>query len=275
MTIRHTLLLTLLAASPVSHAVENTDFAMNSSWLSLSVSRFTLDDAAAAGEFVEAEAVSLNVDFEAVFANQLSAKAGLGLLTYDDNAEFSQYTEDVFGDVDSSSSEATAIPVYVAGGYTQHSTGAWPIYWSAQGGYLYNFASERSIPNCSDCESQDIDIGGGPFVSFAGGFILSDRWKVGVYIDRFLSGDMDSSMGLRISLGSFATQPSGYTPPAQSSVITPVTVPAVAAPAPQPAPAPKPAATALPAPEPAPAPREQTPADKPGGNLWSPNALDM
>jgi hypothetical protein len=256
-------------------ADDSTGSAMQSRW-TLGYSTIGLDKKAADKAFVGDNASQINLEFETSFSNQWVARAGLALLSYDDKAGFSQDTEDVFGDVDSSDSEASSIPVYASAGYGHYSTGQWPIYLSLQGGYLYNAFSERAIPNCSNCASEDIDIAGGVFASAAGGLIVNDHWTVGLQVDRFLTGDMATVVGLRVSWGPVP----GAAAPVSASYQDQTPAPyAGSTAAPYGSPSITPHAEPIPAPAPAPSvsPRlqEEAPEDKPGGNLWSPNSLEM
>jgi hypothetical protein len=60
--------------------------------------------------------------------------------------------------------------------------------------------SERTISNCSNCYSEDIDIDGGPYAGAALG-LGSDRVGVTFRYNQYLEGDdgIESTLGLSVS----------------------------------------------------------------------------
>lgn len=173
-------------------------------WIfNVNAENLSIDDEVAALQGIEPDAFSINVEAEYFLNDNLSTVIGLGFLGYDDNEEFSQLTEDAFGDVDNSSSSASALPLVMDMGYTRFYNGSVPAYVTLRGGLTYMFASERAIENCSDCSSQDIDVDGGMFVQAGAGINLGRSFTLGLYYKNYFSGDIEDAVGLRLSIGRF------------------------------------------------------------------------
>lgn len=68
-----------------------------------------------------------------------------------------------------------------------------------QGGVSGVFGSERSIGNCSNCFSEDIDISGGLFAKAGLVKNVSKSIALGFQLTQYLSGDIDNSLGLVLS----------------------------------------------------------------------------
>ncbi len=176
-------------------------------WIfNVNVESLSIDEEVAALEGVEPDAFAINIEAEYFFNDNLSTVIGLGYLGYDDNEEFTQLTEDAFGDVDNSSSTASALPLVMDVGYTRFYAGKVPTYVSLRGGLTHMFASERSIENCSDCSSQDINVDGGMFVQAAAGINLGRSFNLGIFYKNYLSGDLEDAIGLKLSFGHFRSR---------------------------------------------------------------------
>jgi hypothetical protein len=120
-------------------------------------------------------------------------------MIYDDEDSFSQTVIDVNdGDISTESSDADAVLLNAATGY------AWKFGEEAktavrlQGGFAIVTSSERSIANCSNCSTEDIDIGGGIFVRAT--LLQSfESWSMGVFVQQYLNGDINNAFGISIS----------------------------------------------------------------------------
>lgn len=129
---------------------------------------------------------------------------GMDIVVYDDNEEFSQTVigDGLFndGDVSVESSSATGVLVSVATGYEWRFTASNEVALQWQVGYSHMFASDRSIDNCNDCFSEDIDVDGGVFTAVS--LMKSNKdFDLGLLVQQYLSGDgLDNSIGLRFSL---------------------------------------------------------------------------
>lgn len=131
--------------------------------------------------------------------------AAIDIIVYDDNEEFRQLVEGdgIFNDGDRSieSSDASAGLFSVATGYQWYLGEDSKTVTRAQVGFTAVFASERSISNCSDCFSEDIDVDGGAFIKGSVERELG-AFAVGVYFQQYLGGDgLSNSLGINISTG--------------------------------------------------------------------------
>jgi len=118
-----------------------------------------IDDASASRELIDSEAYVFGGFADYVMESWMIS-LGLDFISYDDNAEFTQRTEDFFGDEDDSTSDANGFVIFAAVGPK------WQFgdtLLTVQGGYGHMFASERSISYCDNCYSEDIDIEAGLF----------------------------------------------------------------------------------------------------------------
>jgi len=138
-----------------------------------------------------------------LFANHQSnwffTSLGLDFITYNDNDSFTQATSNGFGRRNASSSSANATNIFMAIGPkltigTQQNA---IIY--TQVGLSSLFESDRSISNCSNCFSEDINIESGAFTKT--GF----KFKAGAvalgadYIRYTNSEDLEDSITLSVS----------------------------------------------------------------------------
>ncbi len=172
-----------------------------------SVENVTFDEAVADEQYVDSSALQFNFDAEYFFTDTLSGVVGFGIISYDDNNSFSQETENVYGgDEQTSDSSANGIPFYFDLGYTHFWDSSLPTYFTARGGYATMLDSERSIDNCSDCYSEDIEIDAGAYAQVGVGVNLARFFTLGVYYKTYLSGDMEDAAGLRFSFGNFRAQ---------------------------------------------------------------------
>ncbi|MFT7562199.1 MAG: hypothetical protein ACI93R_004134 [Flavobacteriales bacterium] len=125
------------------------------------------------------------------------ATLGLGFVAYDDNAGFSQRTEDNFGNDNNTSSSASAISVNAAIGPKLNFNDDGFVF--AQVGYDQLVASERSISNCTNCFSEKIDVNGGLFLS-AGVKQNVGKVAIGALFKNYLSDDgLETSIGIVMS----------------------------------------------------------------------------
>lgn len=174
------------------------------SWLfTIGVEQVSLDEKQSAVEWIDDSAVGINFEGEYFFHPHYSVSLGISLLSYDDNASFTQETEDSWGDDDSSESDAMGFPLYGEVGYKHFFGPHGKTYVAARGGYSVMLASERGIGNCSNCYEEDIDIEGGAYGSLGAGVRLGTSWLLGVQYKHYFSGDIDRSAGLSISYSYF------------------------------------------------------------------------
>lgn len=188
-------------------AAPATSVSLANKWLfNVTVETLNIDQKVADEQLIEPDAPALFLEGEYFFNDTFSAAGGFGFIQYDDNNEFSQLTESVYGgDEESSDSSATGIPLYFALGYTRFYGSTLPVYWSMHGGASYMLESERSISNCSNCHSEDIEVDGGVYGEASAGINLFRSVTLGVYYKSYFSGDMEDAVGLKLSFGSIRT----------------------------------------------------------------------
>jgi Outer membrane protein beta-barrel domain len=162
-----------------------------------------LDSEKAASEGVGDSAAALAFEAEYFIQNNFTTTLGFAFLPYSDKRDFSVVTEnDLTNDIQTSSSDASAIALFGEMGYKKFFPTSTPWYATARLGVSSLLASERSIPNCSNCPSQDIDINGGFYARGGVGARLGNTWTVGLDYKTYFSGDIASSIGLSIAWNS-------------------------------------------------------------------------
>ena len=128
----------------------------------VSLSTVSFDPKSAEREYVKDNAWALGLSGN-YWKEQTFLSLGMEFYGYSDRAGFSQRTRDNFGDVDNSSSDASAFSGFIAyGPYWTFGADQNNVFY-AQGGLNHVFSSDRSIPNCSNCYSEDIDLDAGIF----------------------------------------------------------------------------------------------------------------
>jgi hypothetical protein len=173
-----------------------------SGWASnVFIGQWTLDSETAKKEGVGTSAVVFGLNGEYYFGGKnQSLQFGGGFLSYDDKNDFSVETEGVGwankGDKSTESSSASAIFANFEYGvrhrFGPHKGG----YVAGRGGFNALFASERSISNCTDCPSQDIDISGGFYGVAAVGFNFTRGFSMDLDYKQFFSGDIKNGIAL-------------------------------------------------------------------------------
>lgn len=165
---------------------------------SLGLASVAIDSEVAQQNAIDDSAIAIGLTADYDYGKYL-ATIGFDLIGYDDNAGFRQRTTGGFGGDQNSSSDASGMLLSVAGGPKWHVGKEAKTMLYVQGGYALMIGSERSIANCSNCYSEDIEVDGGVFAK-AG--VLQNVGKVGLglFVTQFLTGDgIDGSFGLSIS----------------------------------------------------------------------------
>ncbi|GLR70541.1 hypothetical protein [Agaribacter marinus] len=164
----------------------------------------SIDDLTARSEGIDESAYIVGLDVDYTKSNWVTTFT-LDILVYDDNAKFSQEVEGtgLFNDGERSraSSSATGGFISIGTGYQWIADEGGTIALRAQGGFGAVVYSERSISNCSNCRSEDIDVDGGAFVKLSADKDFGTV-TVGIFAQQFLGGDgLDNIYGLRFSSG--------------------------------------------------------------------------
>lgn len=159
------------------------------SWkFGLQVGIEALDSDAARQNYIEDSAWSIGGSANYATERWLTS-FNLSILIYSDDASFSQVTEDYFGNVESSDSSATGALLSFAFGPKWHFGEHQNTMAYTQAGVGAVVQSSRSIPNCSNCYEEDIDINSGAFVKAA---ILQNSASAGAFgigLTQYVSGD--------------------------------------------------------------------------------------
>lgn len=172
------------------------------SW-AIGVDQLQLDEAKATAAKIKDSATGLSFEAEYYFRPTYTVSFGAIFLSYDDNAAFTALTRpESGGKVQNSRSEAGAMPLYAEVGYKRFVATEVPIYTTLRAGYTVVVGSEREIPNCTNCPSQDIDIDGGLYAVAGAGARFGQRWALGLNYKQYFTGDIDSSIGLTFTWNS-------------------------------------------------------------------------
>ena len=168
-----------------------TDWSYN-----IGLASMSFDSDTALGEGVDDSAITVTFGANYRAAGWLTSIDADAIL-YDDNNEFSQVVvgDGLFnrGDVSTASSEASAFALSLASGYEWRFAQSERASAILQGGFSAVFVSDRSIADCVDCDSQDIDIDGGAFI--AGKLAYNfEKFSLGLNVRQYVSGDGLSNM---------------------------------------------------------------------------------
>ncbi len=157
----------------------------------ISLGEVTLDEKIAFQEGVEDSAFYFRLAWEGQ-SDKLVYGAGLSGYVYSDNEGFNQLVEDLGGDVSSEDSSAVAINLFFEGGYSHTVNNA--LSFEAIGGFEPTISSERSIGNCTDCYSEDIDIGGGLYFSPRVRFGGENTFSFLLAYHQYLTGEVENGL---------------------------------------------------------------------------------
>lgn len=159
-----------------------------------------LDNQAAQNADIKTTAYALGMEAEYYTASQpYTASAGFAYVRYNDAAGFRVRVQEQGGRQRDASSQADALQLYGEVG---------PRYVFAQQGATYFatprlgvagiFDSTRSVPNCSDCPKEGIDIDGGLY-GLIGVGVVFDGFSLSLRYKQYVTGDINNSFGLMIS----------------------------------------------------------------------------
>ncbi len=179
--------------SQISFSQENS---IRGSWeFSLHIGTENFDSDTAYQEYIEDSA--WNIGGSADFRNgRWLTSFGMALISYSDEASFQQQTINGFGNRQTSDSDASAVQMSFALGPHWLLGKNQDVTVFTQAGLGVIFASTRSIPSCSDCYEEDIDINSGGFAKIG---VLKNTPKAGAFGINFVnyfSGDQKTSINL-------------------------------------------------------------------------------
>jgi hypothetical protein len=158
-----------------------------------------IDKEAAAGQWIEDTAFAIGGAAEYYASDsENTLSLGASFIFYRDNAEFSQYVEDYWGDEGYEESDANAFMLFAEYGPKYRFGQDNMSFFSVRGGVSGILGSERSISNCSDCYSEDIEIDGGVYGVLGVGQTLG-AVDISLQFQQYFSGDLDNTLRLKIS----------------------------------------------------------------------------
>jgi len=188
---------TAFAAAPTSNNPNNADYT-GWSWAG-HVDHVTIDSQAAAEQWIKDTATAIGGTAEYYSSkSENTLVLGGSVLFYRDNAEFAQYVEDYWGDVDYSESDATAFMVFAEYGPKYRFGQDNMSFFTVRGGVSGMLYSERAISSCSNCYSEDIDIDGGVYGVLGIGQTLGSL-DLSLQFQQYFSGDFDNTIRLKLS----------------------------------------------------------------------------
>jgi hypothetical protein len=188
---------TSFAVGPASNNPNNVGYT-GWSW-SGHVDHVTIDSQVAAEQWVEESATAIGGAAEYYSSTtENTLVLGGSVLLYRDNAEFAQYVEDYWGDVDYTESDATAFMLFAEYGPKYRFGQDNMSFFSVRGGVSGILASERGISNCSNCYEEDIEIDGGVYGLLGIGQTLGSL-DLSLQFQQYLSGDLDNTIRLKLS----------------------------------------------------------------------------
>lgn len=192
----------LFAATPVlaQDVYESRTYGPTSGWSwSAHVDHINIDDDAAAEQGVEDYFTAIGGAAEYYTSeSDMTLSIGLSIMLYEDNAEFSQYVEDWWGDEYYESSDATGGQAFIEYGPKYKFGANDSSFFVVRGGLSGIFFSERSISSCSNCYSEDIDIDGGLYGVLGVGHKLG-YFDIGLQFHQYFTGDLDNGFRLKLS----------------------------------------------------------------------------
>lgn len=164
----------------------------------LGVEHLAIDSEVAAKEKVRDSATAFNFEVDYYTADKpFELHLGLSLLQYGDHDEFSQYgCYEWGGDCESKSSDASAMQIYGDYGLKKRFGPNKGGFYTLRGGFSAILGSERSIDNCKNCYSEDIDVSGGLYGLAGVGFNATQNFSMGLNYKQYFSGDLDSAFAI-------------------------------------------------------------------------------
>lgn len=162
----------------------------------ISAGELSIDDEVAQSEGIGSKPTYVRFAWEAQKHTWVFG-AGMSLFMYSDEDSFSQGVRYNGGRRSTESSSAEAVNLYGEGGYSFEATPN--IYFDALAGLELVMQSERSISYCSDCYSEDIDVGSGLYITPRLKVIADNGFTFLVAYHHYLSGDLEQ--GFSVGLG--------------------------------------------------------------------------
>lgn len=188
------------AAAPYNSNPNNPNNADYTGWSWAGhVDHVTIDSQAAAEQWIEDTATAIGGTAEYYSSKtENTLVLGINFLFYRDHAEFAQFVEGYWGDVDYTESDANAFMVFAEYGPKYRFGQDNMSFFTVRGGVSGMLYSERAISYCSNCYSEDIDIDGGVYGVLGIGQTLGSL-DLSLQFQQYLSGDLDNTIRLKLS----------------------------------------------------------------------------
>ncbi len=174
----------------------NSAFSASSSQLYFGLGNAAFDPAIAFTQGVEDDALALEFGYEKRLHSGFVWGAGINWYAYSDNNGFSVQTEGVFGGVERSDSSASGLSGFGELGYSY--TPSKKIELSLMAGYELMLSSSRSVSNCSNCPSEDIDIDTGAYFNPKVVYTFDNMWTLGLSYNSYVSSDVESLISIQL-----------------------------------------------------------------------------
>ncbi|WP_096087793.1 hypothetical protein [Agaribacterium haliotis] len=160
------------------------------------IGQIGIDSESADNEYIDDSAMVIRLGWERESSKQFLFGLGVNFYSYDDKASTSARVVDAFGNESTKDSSAGAMGIYGEAGYL-YRKGVFEA--KLVGGIDLMFASERSIPNCTDCGSEKIDLSSGFYLRPELGFRAANGFGMGLAYTGHLGGDLTSGLSLTAS----------------------------------------------------------------------------
>lgn len=185
-----------------SHAAlaQSNDNVRHTGWsFSGHADHVNIDKEAAAEQWIEDTAFAIGAAAEYYASDsENTLLLGASILFYRDRAEFSQRVEDWWGYDSYEESSANAFMLFAEYGPKYRFGQDNMSFFSVRGGVSGILGSERSISNCGNCYSEDIEVDGGVYGVLGVGQTLGSI-DVSLQFQQYFSGDLDNSIRLKIA----------------------------------------------------------------------------
>jgi len=156
---------------------------------SIGLSNSTLDSSAADENLVGDQMQSLEFAFHYNQANVI-AGAGFGLLIFDDQSDESYLVQDTSGDIESRDADANGFNFFFEGGY-RHNIDKINLDFLVG---VQSISAERSVSNCSDCPTADLELDGGMYIKPRLNYAYNPTHMLEVGYSQYLSGDIQNTL---------------------------------------------------------------------------------
>jgi len=197
--IRILCLTTLMWLSTAAHGGHDTFPSKGKTWhTSISLGGFTVDPSLFS-EGVGERGFGLDVSAGYRFNPHFIGVLGMGIANFEDQDSFSQQVTGQFGgSVSSRSSDVTAFPLFAEAQYESAMSIVENLHYRLGAGYTVLALAERSISNCIDCASDEVNINGGAYL--AGSLLMRNFGNIdfGVALKQYVSGDLKNALSIWI-----------------------------------------------------------------------------